>query len=80
MNCALVIFLNALTVHFKLANNWTLHSKAFKATFEEASFEARTDGYLDCRGHAQVIIEVKPVMPRPEYLIVHNMRLPPLLR
>lgn len=63
VNCALVIFLNALTVPFKLANNWTLHRKVFKATFGEASFEARTDGYLDDRqGNAQAIIEVKPVM------------------
>ncbi|KAI3015966.1 hypothetical protein CBS147353_7930 [Aspergillus niger] len=29
VNCALVIFMNALTVPFKLANNWTLHRKAF---------------------------------------------------
>ena len=55
--------MNALTVPFKLANNWTLHRKVFKATFGEASFEARTDGYLDDRqGNAQAIIEVKPVM------------------
>ncbi|GKZ20428.1 hypothetical protein AbraIFM66951_002716 [Aspergillus brasiliensis] len=62
VNCALVIFLNALTVPFKLANNWTLHRKVFKAKFDGASFEARTDGYLDDRrGKAQAIIEVKPV-------------------
>ncbi|GLB17848.1 hypothetical protein AtubIFM61612_007737 [Aspergillus tubingensis] len=62
VNCALVIFLNALTIPFKLANNWTLHRKAFKAIFDNASFEARTDGYLDDRhGEAQAIIEVKPV-------------------
>ncbi|KAL7657885.1 hypothetical protein ACMYSQ_004027 [Aspergillus niger] len=62
VNCALVIFLNALTIPFKLANNWTLHRKVFKAKFDDASFEARTDGYLDDRhGKAQAIIEVKPV-------------------
>ncbi|PWY82799.1 hypothetical protein BO83DRAFT_454901 [Aspergillus eucalypticola CBS 122712] len=62
VNCALFIFLNALTMPFKLANNWTLHRKAFKAKFYNASFEARTDGYLDDRrGEAQAIIEVKPV-------------------
>ena len=62
VNCALVIFLNALTVPFSLANNWTLHRKVFKAMFDDASFEARTDGYLDDRqGNAQAIIEVKPV-------------------
>ncbi|PWY83811.1 hypothetical protein BO94DRAFT_557653 [Aspergillus sclerotioniger CBS 115572] len=62
VNCALITFLNALTIPFKLANNWTLHRKAFKAIFDDASFEARTDGYLDDRqGNAQAIIEVKPV-------------------
>lgn len=62
VNCALVIFLNALTIPFKLANDWTLHRKVFKAMFDDASFEARTDGYLDDRqGNAQAIIEVKPV-------------------
>lgn len=60
VNCALVIFLNALTIPFKLANNWTLHRKAFKASFDTATFEARTDGYLDdSQGNAQAIIEVK---------------------
>lgn len=62
VNSALVIFLNALTIPFKLRNNWTMHRKAFKAIFGDASFEARTDGYLDDRqGNAQAIIEVKPV-------------------
>ncbi|PYI02943.1 hypothetical protein BO78DRAFT_432519 [Aspergillus sclerotiicarbonarius CBS 121057] len=62
VNCALIIFLNALTLPFKLANNWTLHRKVFKAVFDDATFEARTDGYLDDRhGNAQAIIEVKPV-------------------
>ncbi|OGM46074.1 hypothetical protein ABOM_005662 [Aspergillus bombycis] len=62
VNCALILFLNALTMHFKLTNKWTLHRKAFKANFEEASFEARIDGYLDDRrGKAKVIVEVKPV-------------------
>lgn len=62
VNCALIIFLNALTLPFKLANNWTLHRKACKATFGSDSFEARTDGYLDDRhGNTQAIIEVKPV-------------------
>ncbi|EAW12024.1 uncharacterized protein ACLA_007840 [Aspergillus clavatus NRRL 1] len=57
VNCALVIFLNALTLDLEFTNKWTLHRKAFKA-----SFEARTDGYLEDRqGNAKVIIEVKPV-------------------
>lgn len=60
VNCALVIFLNALTVHFNIASNWTLHRKAFKAVFGDASFEARTDGYLNHAGQPKVILEVKP--------------------
>lgn len=60
MNCALVIFLNALTIHFDMDSNWTLHRKAFKAVFGDASFEARVDGYLKHRGNPRVIIEVKP--------------------
>lgn len=44
------------------SNIWTMHRKAFKAMFGDASFEARSDGYLDDRqGNAQAIIEVKPV-------------------
>ncbi|KAK2812588.1 hypothetical protein FQN50_001232 [Emmonsiellopsis sp. PD_5] len=63
MNCALVIFLNALMIPFALTNNWTLHRKSFKVEFKEAGYEARTDGYLDnCQGNARVIIEVKPVL------------------
>lgn len=60
VNCALVIFLNALTIHFDIDSNWTLHRKAFKAVFGDASFEARVDGYLKHRGDPRVIIEVKP--------------------
>ncbi|KAF9890255.1 hypothetical protein FE257_006168 [Aspergillus nanangensis] len=65
VNCALILFLNALTIpsQFNLTHNWTLHRKAFKAEFDTASFEARVDGYLDDRqGKAKVIIEVKPVI------------------
>ncbi|KAL4786895.1 hypothetical protein BJX76DRAFT_320055 [Aspergillus varians] len=60
VNCALIVFLNALTIHFKIASNWTLHRKAFTAVFDGASFEARTDGYLNHHGKAKVIVEVKP--------------------
>ncbi|KAG5303825.1 hypothetical protein I7I50_10709 [Histoplasma capsulatum G186AR] len=52
VNTALVVFLNALTIHFKLSSNWTLHRMAFIARFEAAQFEARTDGYLDT-GHGK---------------------------
>lgn len=60
VNCALVIFLNALTIHFDIDSNWTLHRKAFKAVFDGSSFEARVDGYLKHCGNPKVIIEVKP--------------------
>lgn len=60
VNCALVIFLNALTIHLDINSTWTLHRKAFKAVFDGASFEARVDGYLKHCGNPRVIIEVKP--------------------
>ncbi|KXG51993.1 uncharacterized protein PGRI_082770 [Penicillium griseofulvum] len=63
VNTALIVFLDALTIHFDLSSQWTLHRKAFTATFEQAEFEARTDGYLDSpRGKPRVLIEVKPVL------------------
>ncbi|KKK17411.1 hypothetical protein P175DRAFT_0487414 [Aspergillus ochraceoroseus IBT 24754] len=65
VNTALVNFLNALTMHFPAANDWTLHRKSFKADFQKASFEARTDGYLEDHSDpdkARALIEVKPIM------------------
>ncbi|KAJ5587728.1 uncharacterized protein N7459_003493 [Penicillium hispanicum] len=71
VNCALVIFLNALTMRFIFNNHWTLHRKALKATFRDTSFEARTDGYLgDSQGYARVLIEVKPVMREKKSLAI----------
>ncbi|KAJ5804397.1 uncharacterized protein N7518_000700 [Penicillium psychrosexuale] len=66
VNTALVDFLNALSMHFPQASNWTLHRKSFKAVFEHASFEARTDGYLEDTGSGRVraLIEVKPMLRR----------------
>lgn len=62
VNTALVVFLNALTIHFSLSLDWTLHRKSFTAAFKEAEFQARTDGYLgDSHGEPSVLIEVKPV-------------------
>ncbi|KAJ5972381.1 uncharacterized protein N7479_002299 [Penicillium vulpinum] len=62
VNTALIVFLNALTTHFDFYSNWTLHRKPFVAIFENAQFEARTDGYLDSpAGKTRVLIEVKPV-------------------
>lgn len=62
VNTALVVFLNALTIHSALSLDWTLHRKSFNAVFENAVFQARTDGYLgDSYGTPSVLIEVKPV-------------------
>lgn len=63
VNTSLLVFLNALTIHFNdVPSNWTLHRKAFRAKFEKAEYEARTDGYLsDNRGNTKVLLEVKPV-------------------
>ncbi|CAI7592329.1 unnamed protein product [Penicillium glandicola] len=63
VNTALIVFLNALTIHFPLSSKWTLHRNPFTATFKDAQFEARTDGYLDSPGgKPRVLIEVKPVL------------------
>ncbi|RAL00823.1 uncharacterized protein BO80DRAFT_434909 [Aspergillus ibericus CBS 121593] len=67
VNTALVDVLNALTMHFPNANDWTLHRKSFKAEFEHASFEARTDGYLEdgpSSNKVRALIEVKPMTRR----------------
>ncbi|KAH8427081.1 uncharacterized protein LDX57_004799 [Aspergillus melleus] len=67
VNTALVVFLNALTIHFDVIKrcDWTLHRKAFLAHFEAAKFEARTDGYLDDGNeNPWALIEVKPVTRR----------------
>lgn len=65
VNTALVVFLNALTMHFDISDrfSWTPHRKGFIADFEEASFEARVDGYLqDNQENHYALIEVKPVI------------------
>ncbi|KAL4947655.1 hypothetical protein BDW69DRAFT_204182, partial [Aspergillus filifer] len=44
VNTALVIFLNALTIHFQLTSNCTLHRKAFQGEVRRRGF--RSHGYL----------------------------------
>ncbi|KAJ5725321.1 uncharacterized protein N7483_006678 [Penicillium malachiteum] len=63
VNTALLLFLNALTIHFReITSTWTLHRKAFIAKFKQAEYEARTDGYLhDYSGNPKILLEVKPV-------------------
>ncbi|KAL2005982.1 hypothetical protein VTN00DRAFT_9636 [Thermoascus crustaceus] len=62
VNAALLLLLNAITIHFPLSNDWTLHRRAFNVQFKTASFQARTDGYLEDKtsGKVRALIEVKP--------------------
>lgn len=62
VNAALILLLNAITIHFPLSNDRTLHRRAFTVNFKTASFQARTDGYLGDRtsGKVRALIEVKP--------------------
>lgn len=63
VNTALIVFLNALTMHCRLSSSWTLHRKSFTAIFQGAQFEARIDGYLqDHRGNPRALVEVKPIL------------------
>lgn len=64
VNAALVVFLNALTIHFSDIKHceWTMHRKSFVSKFEDEEFESRTDGYLgDGKGNPYALIEVKPI-------------------
>lgn len=63
VNTALILFLDALTMHFPgLTQYWTIQRYAFKITCGSQQFEARTDGYLQDKvsGKVRSIIEVKP--------------------
>ncbi|PYI07032.1 hypothetical protein BO78DRAFT_460835 [Aspergillus sclerotiicarbonarius CBS 121057] len=65
MNTALGIFLNALTIQFVDCQtcNWAIHRKGFTANLTNASFEARTDSYLDNgQENAYGLIKVKPII------------------
>ncbi|KAL2809380.1 hypothetical protein BJX63DRAFT_435249 [Aspergillus granulosus] len=48
VNTALLNFLTALIMHQSLHVQWTLHRVPLRAHFKSASYEARTDGYLEC--------------------------------
>lgn len=64
VNTALIDFLNAFIIHLSGGLvQWTLHRKAFRASFsEESQYEARTDGYLEDKAHnIHAIVEVKPI-------------------
>lgn len=68
VNTALILFLTAVTMHFDIPAEWSLHRERF--VFGESGtklFEARVDGYLCSRRNRQkkAIIEVKPVARKP---------------
>ncbi|PTU19060.1 hypothetical protein P175DRAFT_0549059 [Aspergillus ochraceoroseus IBT 24754] len=59
--------IHQLIMYFPQASDWTLHRKSFKAEFKQASFEARTDGYLEDGGSSErvrALIEVKLMLRR----------------
>ncbi|RDH37517.1 hypothetical protein BDQ94DRAFT_157058 [Aspergillus welwitschiae] len=65
VNVALVSFLQALTDYFpSLGSSWTIHRKPLKAKFNDAEYEARTDGYLRGKvdGEVRALIEVKAAL------------------
>ncbi|PIG88693.1 hypothetical protein AARAC_000462 [Aspergillus arachidicola] len=64
VNSTLLDFANALLAHHPLQNKWSLHPVPLTATFKKASFQARTDGYLQDRktGKIRALVEVKPYM------------------
>lgn len=64
INTALILFLNALTIHCPgVADHWTLYRRPFTycAPNGDKVYEARVDGLLrSSRNDARVIVEVKP--------------------
>ncbi|KAI1130603.1 hypothetical protein F5Y10DRAFT_235195 [Nemania abortiva] len=65
VNTALILYLNALTIHFPdLQADWTLHRRAFVSLNKamEKTYEARVDGFLKRRRDKEplIILEVKP--------------------
>ncbi|PYI29013.1 hypothetical protein BP00DRAFT_427913 [Aspergillus indologenus CBS 114.80] len=65
VNTALISFVNALTLHADIRVVWSLHRLPLKADFNPASYEARTDGYLeilttaDEKKRIRALVEVK---------------------
>ncbi|RJE26822.1 hypothetical protein PHISCL_00847 [Aspergillus sclerotialis] len=61
VNTALINFLTALILHHPFSSRWYLHRIPFKVDVKDASFEARTDGYLEDRatGKVRALVEVK---------------------
>ncbi|KAI0098803.1 hypothetical protein GGR51DRAFT_537491 [Nemania sp. FL0031] len=72
VNTALILFLNALTIHSALRADWTLHRRAFISRNRngEKTYEARVDGLLRRRQDDKplAILEVKPFTRRKKRL------------
>lgn len=64
VNVALLLPLGVLTTPFEDCFDWSIHRMAFIAKFGSASFEARTDGYLEDlkTGKVTGIVEVKSAL------------------
>lgn len=64
VNVALVLLLNAVTIHFVPNADWTLHRRAFQIGNKKSGkgFEARVDGFLRRLSDDKImaILEVKP--------------------
>jgi len=75
VNAALVLFLNAITVHFKIKADWTLHRRRFLySTLDKKKvYEARVDGFLRTRQDNEVkaILEVKPFIRSKMWEAIH---------
>lgn len=61
VNTALINFLKAITAHFPVSSDWSIHRKALAAKFASTEYEAKLDGYLKGKVHGEVrgLIEVK---------------------
>ncbi|RMZ77390.1 hypothetical protein DV738_g4341, partial [Chaetothyriales sp. CBS 135597] len=75
VNTALVLFLNAVTLHYtNISSEWTLYRRPFTVenVNQEKVYEARVDGLLrskHARDKVQALIEVKP------YILQDNTRM-----
>ncbi|KAH9890297.1 hypothetical protein F4778DRAFT_753258 [Xylariomycetidae sp. FL2044] len=71
VNTALILYLNAITLHCDdVRGDWTLHRKAFvvKSLDGEKVYEARVDGYLGLGDRVGAIVEVKPFLRGTKYV------------
>ena len=63
VNTALILFLEAVTMHFTTKVRWSLVQKSFQVSAKgRKRFEAGVDGVLECRGKTLAIVEAKPFL------------------